>query len=96
MRDDNRGKVVFRTVKASVKDYRNTRIISKIIVINLCAVIVYYRKLNLAFYSLNSYKDCMTYGPGRPRFEIDEDTLLHFRTQNFPWKGIARLLLVSR
>ena len=37
--DHNRGKVVFRTVKVSVKDYRKMGIISKIIVIDLCAVI---------------------------------------------------------
>ena len=35
-----RGNVVFRTVKVSVKDYRNMRNNSKIIVIDLCAVII--------------------------------------------------------
>ena len=30
------------------------------------------------------------------RFEIDEDTLLHFRNLGFTWKDIARLLLVYR
>ena len=34
--------------------------------------------------------------PGRPKFDIDEETLLHFRSLGFSWKNIARLLLVSR
>ena len=38
--DHNRGKVFFRSVKVSVKDYRNMGIISKIIVIDLCDVII--------------------------------------------------------
>ena len=34
--------------------------------------------------------------PGRPKFDIDEETLLHFRSLGFSWKNIARLSLVSR
>ena len=35
-------------------------------------------------------------GPGRPRYKIDEETSLYFRTLAFKWKDIASLLLVSR
>lgn len=34
-------------------------------------------------------------GPGRPKYKICEETLLHFRDLGFKWKDIARLLLVS-
>ena len=35
-------------------------------------------------------------GPVRPRYKIDEETSLYFRTLAFKWKDIASLLLVSR
>ena len=34
--------------------------------------------------------------PGRPRYAINEDTLLHFRDLGFSWKDIAAMMLVSR
>ena len=40
-------------------------------------------------YSLSSAE------PGRLKYEINEETLLHFRALRYKWKDIAELLLVS-
>ena len=34
--------------------------------------------------------------PGRPKFDIKEETLIQLRSLNFKWSEIARMLLVSR
>lgn len=51
---------------------------------------------HLAIYSVDPPDCCENTGPGRPKFKIEEETLLHFRSLGFSWKDIARLLLVSR
>ena len=51
---------------------------------------------HLAIYSVDPPDFCESTGPGRPKFKIEEETLLHFRNLGFSWKDIARLLLVSR
>lgn len=35
-------------------------------------------------------------GPGRPKYCISEDTLVHFRELGYSWKQISAMLLVSR
>ena len=35
-------------------------------------------------------------GPGRPKINIDENSLLYFRGLGFSWKEISQILLVSR
>ena len=51
---------------------------------------------NLAVLSLRPPEHCVIAGPGRPKYNIDEDVLLNLRTLGFKWKDIAQLLLVSR
>lgn len=51
---------------------------------------------HLAVYLLSPPERTVNRGPGRPKYEIDEETLLHFRALGFKWKDIAGLLLVSR
>ena len=51
---------------------------------------------HLAVYLLSPPQRTVNGGPGRPKYEIDEETLLHFRALGFKWKDIAELLLVSR
>ena len=51
---------------------------------------------HLAVYSVNPPETCQSNRPGRPKFRIEDETLLHFRSLGFSWKDIARLLLVSR
>ncbi|XP_044183537.1 uncharacterized protein LOC122964112 [Acropora millepora] len=51
---------------------------------------------HLAVYLLSPPELTVKGGPGRPKYEIDEETLLHFRALGFKWKDIAELLLVSR
>ena len=56
-----------------------------------------YSKLySLSSISVKSPERTVNGGPGRPKYEIDEETLLHFRALGFKWKDIAELLLVSR
>ena len=50
---------------------------------------------NLAVLSLRPPEHCVIAGPGRPKYNIDEDVLLNLRTLGFKWKEIAQLLLVS-
>ena len=38
---------------------------------------------------------CVITGPGRPKYNIDEEILLNLRALGFKWKEIAQLLLVS-
>lgn len=51
---------------------------------------------HLAIYSVDPPGFFEKSGPGRPKFNIEEETLLHFRKLGFSWKEISRLLLVSR
>ena len=51
---------------------------------------------NLAVLSLRPPEHCIIAGPGRPKYNIDEDVLLNLRSLGFKWKEIAQLLLVSR
>ncbi|KAJ7383363.1 hypothetical protein OS493_028441 [Desmophyllum pertusum] len=51
---------------------------------------------HLAVYLLSPPESTVNIGPGRPKYEIDEETLLNFRALGFKWKDIAELLLVSR
>ena len=48
---------------------------------------------HLAVYLLSPPELTVKGGPGRPKYEIDEETLLHFRALGFKWKDIAELLL---
>ncbi|PFX19094.1 Retrovirus-related Pol polyprotein [Stylophora pistillata] len=50
---------------------------------------------HLAVYLVSSPERTVNGGPGRPKYEINEETLLHFRALRFKWKDIAELL-VSR
>ena len=51
---------------------------------------------HLAVYSTKSPATSERMGPGRPKFIIEEEALLQFRSLGFTWKDIASLLLVSR
>jgi len=51
---------------------------------------------HLAVYQVVPPERAVNPGPGRPKYEIDEETLLHLRALGFKWKEIAQLLLVSR
>lgn len=51
---------------------------------------------HLAVYLVSSPERTVNGGPGRPKYEINEETLLHLRALGFKWKDIAELLLVSR
>ena len=51
---------------------------------------------HLAVYLVSSPERTVNGRPGRPKNEIDEETLLHFRALGYKWKDIAELLLVSR
>ena len=51
---------------------------------------------HLAVYSVRPPERCESAGAGRPKFKIEEETLLQLRNLGFTWKDIARLLLVSR
>ena len=51
---------------------------------------------HLAVYSTKSPATSERMGPGRPKFIIEEEALLQFRSLGFNWKDIASLLLVSR
>ena len=51
---------------------------------------------HLAVYLVSSLELTVNGEPGRPKYEIDEETLLHFRALGYNWKDIAELLLVSR
>ena len=50
---------------------------------------------HLAVYSVTPPKSCQSNRPGRPKFRIEDETLLHFRSLGFSWKDIAWLLLVT-
>ena len=50
---------------------------------------------HLAVYLVTSLELTVNGEPGRPKYEIDEETLLHFRALGYKWKEIADLLLVS-
>ncbi len=51
---------------------------------------------HLAVFSTSPPGHFMIAGPGRPKYNIDEDVLLNLRSVGFKWKEIAQLLLVSR
>ncbi len=51
---------------------------------------------HLAVFSTIPPGHFMIAGPGRPKYNIDEDVLLNLRSVSFKWKEIAQLLLVSR
>jgi hypothetical protein len=51
---------------------------------------------HLAVFSISPPGHCISAGPGRPKYNIDEEVLLNLRTLGFKWKEIAQLLLVSR
>ena len=50
---------------------------------------------HLAVYLVTSLELTVNGEPGKPKYEIDEETLLHFRALGYKWKDIAELLLVS-
>ena len=50
---------------------------------------------HLAVYLVTSLELTVNGEPERPKYEIDEETLLHFRALGYKWKEIAELLLVS-
>ena len=41
---------------------------------------------HLAVYLVSSPERTVNGGPGRPKYEIDEETLLHFRALGYKWK----------
>ena len=51
---------------------------------------------HLVVFSTSPPGHFMIAGPGRPKYNIDEDVLLNLRSVSFKWKEIAQLLLVSR
>ena len=50
---------------------------------------------HLAVYLVSSLELTVNGEPGRLKYEINEETLLHFRALGYKWKDIAELLLVS-
>ena len=50
---------------------------------------------HVAVYLVSSLELTVYGEPGRPKYEINEETLLHFRALGYKWKDIAELLLVS-
>lgn len=48
----------------------------------------------LAIFNIDRTVSCA--GPGRPKIEIHEESLLYFRNIGFTWKDISELFLVSR
>ena len=51
---------------------------------------------HLAVFWISAPEYCVITGPGRPKYNIDEEVLLNLRALGFTWKEIAQLLLVSR
>ena len=41
---------------------------------------------HLAVYLVSSPERTVNGGPGRPKYEIDEETLLHFKALGYKWK----------
>ena len=56
----------------------------------------YFKLYSLSSNLASSPERTVNGGPGRPKYEIDEETLLHFRALEYKCKDIAELLLVSR
>ena len=50
---------------------------------------------HLAVYLVSSLELTVNGEPGRPKYEINKETLLHFRALGYKWKDIAELLLIS-
>ena len=50
----------------------------------------------VAVLSFNLPETVKTGQPGRPKFDIQEETLIELRSLGFNWNEIARMLLVSR
>ena len=50
---------------------------------------------HLAVYLVSSLELTVNEEPGRPKYGINEETLLHFRALGYKWKDIAELLLIS-
>ena len=50
---------------------------------------------HVAVYLVSSLELTVNGEPGRLKYEINEETLLHFRALGYKWKDIAELLLVS-
>ncbi len=50
----------------------------------------------LAIYQLDETNTVHHQGPGRPKYNISEETLIGFRSLGFTWKEISTMLMVSR
>ena len=49
---------------------------------------------HLAVYLVTSLELTVNGEPGRPKYEIDEETLLHFRALGYKWKEIAEIQIL--